>query len=415
MAISIDLLLAPLDKTAVLSDLYNLLGMLFGSPLTLDPGEPIPAVLDVVVGWAVDDLWNPFVLPALQAQFLDYASGDWLSLIAALKYNRPRIQALAGTQTVVFENRSLVPISQAAGQVRIKSTTSTTTYTLTTTLTIAAWSGSGAFPTGSGTVEADVVGSAGDAQPGDVPLYPTPLVAGPISVFVQSVAGPIQGSDQESDVQLVTRCRLAVSEVSDMGPRAEYLSVALDPVGAFTRRGLTPPSTWGAGLPAISRVWIVEPGDGSVFVYLASPSGPAAGSSTIQDSDVYKANVAIQNFVAPPGAVVTVAPAVARSIAVGTVIVYVDRAANVTVAQAQAQALAAIDLYFQTLNISGARTVAGGTGFVFANKIAAVAGAGPGVIDVVLVSFTDVALAADEVAVPDSSLVVVANLVTQTQ
>lgn len=392
MAISLTQLTQPLVKSAVLADVYTLLGRAFGAPLELDPGSPVAGILDAVVGWAVDTIWNPIVVPALQAPFLDYATGNWLSLIADLVYNRPRILAQAGTQTVVFENRStLASVSAAAGAIRIKATTGTSagkTFTSTTALTIGVWTGSGAYPTGAAIVEADIAGTVSNAASTDIGLYPTPLVAGPVGCYVQSVAGAITGTDDETDADLAVRCRLAVSEASDMGPRAEYTSVALDSVGAFTRRGLTPPTSWGTGQPAIARVALIEPGNGIVNVYLASSSGPAGGSMADINSDVGKAFVALTAFVVPPGITMSAFPAVAHSVLVGAVVITVSASSNVTSAEAIATATAGLLNFFATLPIGGTRLDTGGTGYVFEAAVK-YACWGPGVVDVLVTGLDD--------------------------
>ncbi len=420
MAVSVAQLTQPLVKSTVLADVYTLLGRAFGSPLELDPGSPVAGILDAVVGWAVDDIWNPLVVPALQAPFLDFATGDWLSLIAALVYNRPRILAQSGTQLVTFENRSTGgSVSQAAGTVRIKAVTGNAvgkTFTTTTALAIAAWTGSGAYPTGTATVSADIAGTASNALAADIGTFATgtPLVAGPVGCYVQSVAGSILGTDQETDPDLVVRCRLAVSEASDMGPRAEYQSIALDPVGAFTRRNLIPPTTWGVAQPSISRVTVIEAGSGIVNVYLASPSGGAAGSMSDVNSDVGKAYVAILMFVVPPGITCNVFAAVGHTVNPGSIVITLNAASNITSVSAVATATAGLIAFFENLQIGGSRLTTGGTGYVFEAAVSQACW-GPGVVDVSVAGLNDdspFALAANEVATL-GAYTITANVVSQ--
>ena len=405
MAVAFTQLVKPLVKSAVLSDVYTLLGRAFGQKLELDDGSPVAGILDAVVGWAVDEVWNPIVVPALSAPFLDYARGAWLSLIADLVYNRPRILAQAGTQVVTFENRNtFAAVSSAAGTVRIKATAGKATgrtYTTTTALSIAAWSGSGPYPTGTATVQADIAGTGSNAAAGDIGTYSVPLVAGPVNCFVQSVAGSILGTDEETDANLVIRCRLAVSEASDMGPRAEYTSIALDPVGAFIRRNMTPPVAWGTGQPAISRVAVLEPGNAVVNVYLASSSGPAAGDMATVGSDVNKAYVAILMFVVPPGITCSVYAASAHTVSPGAIIITLSATANVSAPDAIATATAGLLAFFETLPIGGARLATGGTGYVFEAAVKAACW-GPGVVDISVAGLNDdspLALAPNDVAV----------------
>jgi hypothetical protein len=407
MAASVSDLTAPLDKKVVSADFYDLLGKLFGFPLALQPGEPIPAVIDVVIGWLVDQAWNPIVVPMLRAPFLDLATGDPLGNTAFGTYNRPRILSEASTLTITLENRTGGFVSTLApGQVRVKNTRTGATYTSTTSIS---FDSSSPYPLGSGTFQADVEGSGGNANPGDIAAYPTPLVAGPVNVFAQTNASPAVGSDEEPDPLLVERCRLAPAELSSVSPPDAYRSVCLDPLGAFARRNVTPPSTWGTAAPAITRVGVVEPGSATINVYLASASGPAAGDTSTPDTDVYKAWQACL-LVLPPGFTLTVAAATLHTVALGTITLYVDRGSRVTQAEATATATLAINAFFSTLAVGGTRIIAGGAGWVFADAIIAVLGAGKGVIDIGS-TFADTALLASDVAVPTYTFQV--QLVTQ--
>lgn len=417
-------LLAPWDKTATLSSLYTLLGAVFGTPLALQPGEPVPALLDTMVGWAVDDVLNPIVLPALQSAVLDYASGPWLALRAWVDFNRPQIQQTAGTQTVILQNRGSFSGSIAAGAIRIASTGSVTltskgaTYTNTTAGTLVAFT-SGAYPTVTLTFEADAAGSASKALPGDFALYSTAPTKAPIGVFVQQVNGPFQGADLESDANLKLRIRAVPTELSPTPPREAYEAVARDPAGSLTRRGITPPTTWGAAAPAITRVRVVCPGNAVINVYLASASGPAAGDSSTADSDVYKAFLAITLVLNPFGtSALTVVAASANDLALGVLTLVVDRDANVTADEAAATATAALTAYFATLPIGGQRLSAGGQGYVFVKAVLAVLGAGLGVIDVLMTGMSngtaDYAVAVSDVVVASwTNNTIAVNLVSQ--
>ena len=421
MALSIKTVLSFWDKIATLKDIENMLGAIFGYPLALQPGEPIPDILDTFVGWAVDQVINPVIIPALRAQFLDYASGDDLTLRAANDENRPRIEQIAGTQTVTLENQGSFSGTIAVGAIRIAATgavipaSAGKTYTNTTTGTLAAYV-SGPYPTVSLTFEADVAGSSSNAMTGDFTTHTAPLNKGPIGVFVQSVAGPFQGSDEEQDSNLILRIKAKPAELSPAPPRLAYLAIALDPVGSLTRRNITPPSTWGPAAPAITRCRVVTPGNAEVDVYLASASGPAAGDSSTPDTDVYKAWLAMTLILVPFGvATFTCQAATAHAVSVGTVVLTVDQDANVSQPEAVATATTALNAYFANLPIGGNVTTAGGQGYVFADEVISALGSGPGVVNVsISPAFTDVALLKSEVATAGPVFSISANLVTQT-
>ena len=427
MAISITQLLQPLDKVAVLKDLYAF-GQALGLTTTAwEDGEPVPVVLDMFTSLLVDKLWNPYVVPALSGPFLDYSSGNWLTLEAWSRYFRPRILSTYATGPITLQNQGSYVGTIGIGQARIKNSVTGYTYTNTTAGFLSAWTGSPApYPTVTLTFQADVTGSVANAQPSQIA---TNLVAGPANVFAVTNGAPLVGADQEPDDRLITRLRAAAAELSSSGPSAAYIGVAMDPLGSFTRRGLAIPSSWGTTAPSISRVRIVDTGAATVSVYLASSSGPASGNSSTDGTDVYKANVALQLFVVPPGTTVAVVPANVNNVALGTITLYLDAATNVTAADAIAGANLSLANYFATLAIGGARKVGGGTGYLFADQVRDAAGKWqqsasqtdgstktyyskiPGLLTVDL-TLADTALGAGDVVV--ATWTVQANIVSQT-
>lgn len=477
MAVSINDLLAPLVKKDVLADLYTLLGQLIGYPLALQDGEPVPAILDATVGLFVDSFWNPTVLPALRAVYLDYSSGDWLSLIAWLVYNRPRIQAQAATGSLVVENHAAIFAGViAVGAIRVKNTTTGKTYTNTTSGAVAAYV-AGTFPVPPAALnawqvvlnfEADEAGSGSNSDPSLSPISTTPVSA-PSGIYVQTNAAPFLGSDGESDPNLVSRARLAVQSRSSGGPRGAYVDAAKDPVTAFTSRNLPAPASWGAAAPAILRVKVQEPAGsipwspnvvfdtigatrtnagklysvktpgtaasaggpsttgqditdgtvhwqyiGQVAVWCASASGASGGTSADVNSDVGKANVAIQMFVAPPGVLCTVAPAIEQPFDLGVITIDVSAESRVTSDEATATAATSLAAFFSTLPIGGAKNVADPTrGYVYYTKVAGVITSGPGVVDVTfsLLSPVDTVVSTNAVVVPAYTIAV--NIVAQ--
>ena len=408
MAASLATLLVDRDKVADLVDVYDLFGSLLGFPVALQPGSPIAAVLTLLVGFLDDDIINPIVLPALRAQFGDSASGDWLTLLAAALWRRPRIEQQAGTMTVVLENRG--SFTGSLPIVRVKSSVTGKTYTAPAgSGSLVAWTGDSAYPTVTVTVTADQAGSSSNAQPGDVAIYPVALTAGPVNVFAQSNTACL-GTDDEGDPQLLARGRAAVAELSIAGPVKGLVGLALDPTGSFQRRLLTPPWTI-PYVPAIARVRVVNTGNATAAVYLASSSGPAAGTSSTPGTDVYNVAVAVRLFGGAAGITYTIAPASAHTIALGTITLAVDSASNVTAAEAVAAAQTALAAFFAVLPIGGSRKVAGGTGYVYADKVRGVLEAPSYVVEADM-TYADTALAVGDVAVP--TYTIAANIVDQT-
>lgn len=439
MAVLLSDLVKPLVKKDVLSDLY-VLGGLFGLNVpAMQPGSTIPTILSKVTEWFCDDLWNPIVVPALSAPFLDYATEDWLSLIAWLVYGRPRIQAQSGTLPILVENRSAVSgtVSIAAGSVRLKNIDTGKTYTNTTPATVFQWTGSGSFPQAIPvmTFAADVVGTGSNATPGQIAAYPIPPNTSPsVGLYAITNTSPILGSDMEEDPALVLRCRVAIASRSSSGPLGAYVDAALDPIGAFTSRNLPAPASWGPAAPAILRIRVQQPAGsalwmsghhygvgecitnagslysckvagtssasspptgvgtsiadgsvtwqyvGTVAVWCASGSGPSAGSATLPDSDVGKANVAIQMFVVPPGVTATVAAAVGQPLNLGTITLDVSAESRISTDEASATADTALSEFNSTLPVGGARNVTfPNQGYVFSSKLFGLLTSGPGV------------------------------------
>jgi hypothetical protein len=418
MAVDVNRYLKPLVKSEILSDVYSLLGLADVEVTAWQPTEPIPQILDKTIGWLVDDVWNPYVTPALRAISIETASGGWLSLLAALRYNRPRKEKSAATGPIVVVNTGAFFGTIAAGAMRIKHGTSNKTYHNTTAITLTAYPDPGATVTA--TFEADEPGTASNALAGTISTTPS---AAPVGVSVQTNASALLGQDEETDASLRARCRAAQAEAT--GIRCDYEAVALDPVGALERNGLPVPASWQGVNPAINRVRVVSLGGASVAVYCASKSGAAGGDSTTPDTDVFKANVAVQLLSKKAGITAATYAASNKTITCGTITLYIDRSApGVTVAEAEAWGAASLDRFFETHPIGGRRKTGGGQGYVFADEVRDAAKGRlevdaqgverrvpiPGILTADC-SLVDTTLAVNEVAVPTYTLVAV--LVTQ--
>lgn len=419
---SIDEQLKDQSKPAILADVYDLLGDLYGPGVVgaFQPTEPLPRTLDAVIGWVVDDLWNPIVAPALRGAWIDTATGAWLRLLSALRYNRPARDASAATVTLTVENRGSFFGTKPAGTLRAKHATTGKTYSNSTAVTFTPWGGSGAYPVWDVVFVADEVGTASNAMPGTISATP---VSAPSGVFFHTNAAAALGQNEEREGSLKERLRAARAEAT--GTRSDYVGVALDPVGALTRAGLTVPASWQGVTPAISRVRVIPLGGAAVSVLLASDSGPAAGDTSTPDSDVYRANAAIQLISAKTGFTVNVRAATALAVNVGDVQVYIDRATpGASVAEAKAWIAESLADFFATLPIGGRRTnVFLPQGWVFSDEVRAAAMCRlvdtptgrrrqqiPGVIRAD-VGFSSTAVAVDEVVVASYDIIPI--LVTQ--
>jgi hypothetical protein len=405
----IEEMLADRDPDQGLKDFLALLALVGFDSTAWEPGDMAYDVSDTVTTWFTN-MFNTWVLPALRAQFLRFASGSWLSYRAWTSENRPREEATFAEGDVIIENRGVGVGTIAVGTLRVKNANGKT-FTNTSAAFMPLWSGSGPYPTATFTMEADEAGSASNTSTNALPTYPTPPAAAPFgNLYVQSNA-PLLGADEESDDLLRRRCQLAASEVA-LPTRAKIEAIARDPIGAMKRAGLPIPTTWPPTVN-VTRVRLVEPGSGVMNVYLASASGAASGDTSTDGTDVYICNTALQLLAAVPGGTLTVAAATEHPINFGALTIWVARESNVTKTAAEATATTAVDTFFSTLAIGGERLVAGGQGYVLIEHVLAVATSGPGAFDASTSGVSvDTALAVNEVAVPTFSSIT-ANLVTQ--
>jgi hypothetical protein len=408
MAISVLDLIKDLKREDVLKDLLAIAAAVGLTTTAWQAGEPAYDLL-AIFSELIAGKWNAYVAPWLRSKYLDFASGDWLTLRAWTDFNRFRFLATFATGTITIQNRSGLAFTIVPGQIRLRNT-SGKTFTNTTGGFLSPWSG-GPYPTLALSFQADEAGAASNTAIGGIPAYPTPPISAPPGVYALSNPAPLLGADQESDDALKDRCRLATGPLSPAGSRAAYEAIAKDPIGTYRRSGLPLPPSWPTAPPNINRVRVLEPGNNVVQVYLASPAGAAAGSVGTVGSDVWAANIAIQLFACPAGITCTVAPAVEVLVPVGTVTVYVDAKTLVTQAEAQAAATAALTSYFATLPIGGMRKVPGGTGYVFVDEVKAIAAASSAAIFKAECAMSDFALAPNHVGVP--AFAVLAVLVTQ--
>lgn len=406
MAIALTDLVKDLVATDVLADLKaegELLGI---SPYAMETKQPVGAVLSLVAS-LFTKVWNGVAAPAIRAGYFDFASGDWLTLRAWTGYNRYRNGQTFGVGDVVIENRGGGFYTITAGNVRCKNGVGKT-FTNTTGGTLTPWlGGANPYPTLSVTVQADEAGSASNTAPNGIQAYPTPLVQGYTNVFARTNASAIVGSDAERDPALKTRARVSTGPLSPGGPKSAYESIALDvrkdangdPVLPFAP--YTDAAYKAAQALNITRVKVFEAGNNLLTIYLASAAGAASGDSVTAGTDVYVANVAIQLWATPWGMTVNAAPAPEQVVVIGIITLYVKRDSRVTVAEAEAGALAALVPYFETFPLGGERITPGGTGYLFKESLEAKAQSGnAGIFKAVASSFADTIISSTSVVVP---------------
>jgi hypothetical protein len=214
---------------------------------------------------------------AIRGGLLDYASGQWLELLAINLYGITdgRIGETFATTTITFTNTGANSYSFSDGEVIVSN--GVVTYRAAA-FDLAPTGNPGA--TAEVSVTCTVAGSAGNADAETI----TTMVTTFNGVTCTNDA-EARGTDEETDEQLRERCRLSRAALSNAGP--------VDAI-EYVARSAT--RTDGTSI-GVTRVQVVEDQDdmGDVSVYLADADGEVAGD------DVTRINTLLRTLVIPTG------------------------------------------------------------------------------------------------------------------
>ena len=207
--------------------------------------------------------------------FLDTAAQlsdpTWLRLIAWYVYGVAYIAATSATGQFTLTNSTGSPIIVAAGDVRAANATGYT-YTSTTGGTVNAHS------TLDVTIVADQPGTLSNAGAATIAM------ASPIAGLTGSNSAAINGTADESNTALVTRCKGKLASRSPNGA-----------AGASQYFGPLAPD--GTGSLGVTRITVApSTGDGSVLVYAANASGPISGTIAPPDANPAHNTVALRTW-----------------------------------------------------------------------------------------------------------------------
>jgi hypothetical protein len=207
---------------------------------------------------------------SIRARFLDYAEGDWLTILADQQFGVVVPSATYASTEVVLTNNGGGVYGLAAGDLTFKSTLSGKTYRNTTGGTLAAKVGS-TPGTLTITVVADEPGSDSSAGAGEIDALVTTLLGVTCSNPLAAI-----GVDKQSDATTRQQCRDRLGRLSPNGPREAYADVARD-------SSLT-------GTSGITRVRAYgDSTNGAVTVYLAGPSGAVSSADrTLVETAILK-------------------------------------------------------------------------------------------------------------------------------
>lgn len=264
------------------------------------------------------------ILPTVRGGLLDYAEGDWLTLLADQVYDTQRIDSTFATGPIQLVNSSATPHTFAAGEMRVLNATTGKTYTSTTGGTLVA----------SGTLTlqfaADEPGSASNLVSGNT----LALVVDVPSVGAQYVSALV-GVDRESDPQLRERCRQANAKASPNGPADAY---------DYFAKTATRTDGTSIGVTRTNK----RHGNGTVTIYVADADG------TVTSPDVAIIESTLNANCVPTGITVLAFSAAASPI---NLVASVVKSPSSTAANSEltTRITAALTEYFSTLDVGGVK------------------------------------------------------------
>lgn len=336
----------PLTPAEVQAAIFAAIVARGGQPTNWAPGSPsrsIVAGLSIVVSSVTQ-------LTALVAEsgFLERARGPWLDLVAQYVYGVTRRNGTFASGTVLVSNSGGGIFTFDPGDLIVLNSTTGKGYRNTAAVTV------GSLATNvSVAVQAIEIGSESTALPSEIDALETPLPG----LTVDNLTA-IVGTDPEDDAALKVRCSEKIGTLSPNGARDSY---------NFVARAATLPDGTSAG---VTRVSAAAFGDGDVWLYVGSATGPVAGSPDVPTTALGAVNEAIQRQCVPLAVTATVLPAVAYPVNV-TYSVTVRDTSGLTNSQIQARIGTALANFFSVQPIGGIRVPPATVGYVRRSQIEA--------------------------------------------
>lgn len=325
-----------------------------GFPTTAWQSGSVPRTLLYVFSVAIAALYV-LVGDIGAAAILDYATGQWLTLHAASRFDVTRAASTFATHTLTLNNApgagpyTIAPgqlLMQSSGGVRFRSTnTANVVVPLSSSVSI--------------TMMAETAGTAGNATPA--------VIVSPANAGMGSTYGAIatSGAEEESDASLRARCKAKWSTLGRGATLDAYVYLATTSSATTVTRARA----------------VTGGGNGTVYVYVAQTSQAASGGqvATVQ---------AYINVRKPFTDGVTVYPAQAIPVDVTATVTFESATYNTSAARAAIEAAlhAALD----------ARPI--GEDVDLGAIYAAIRGAAAGVLDV------DVTTPAGDTSIGDSQV-----------
>lgn len=274
--------------------------------------------------------------------FLDYSSGDWLTVEADQQFDVQRVEATYASGNLRLTNSGPNPYVLTAADVRAYNSDTGATFTSTTGGTL----NPGSFLDVN--VVADVAGSGSNSVPGLVRDLVTPI-ADVTCVNTEAYVG----TDAELDEPLRERCRLSMARVTPNAVRYSFEYYALSAQIGSSSAGCT-------------RVLVVQ-GDGTNTVYCASAAGTLTGDVLDPGTPLGAVDLSINENCVVTGLSEETLPAQEVPVAV-VATVFLGPQSTLTNAEAQSLAGAGLIALFTSVPIGGWSIPVYGRG-IFVNNI----------------------------------------------
>lgn len=287
---TLDELTTPLTKDEVSAAIYAALAAKGANTTSWKSGSVVRTVIaGVSIVLAAFSKLNAAVA---KSGFLEYAEGDWLTLVASKVYGVDRDLGSFATGVVTFTNAGGGTFDYGPDEIVLVNTTTGARYRNTGFVFIGGLATVSNVP-----IQAVEIGTGSNASVGEVDDLETTL----LGVTVTNPSS-IVGSDAEDDAALKLRCRAKTGAASPNGPRDVYSYLARSAKRADgTSIGVT-------------RVMSVADGDGNVDVYVADGDGPISGSAGDTSTDLGIIANLMETKAAPLAVNVTTASATALAI-----------------------------------------------------------------------------------------------------
>jgi phage-related baseplate assembly protein len=256
MSIQIEDLFTPPTADEIKESIYNTLARLGTRTSGWKPGGVVRTIIAIVA--TILAAGFSLISDVAKQYFLEFAEGDWLTIIARHVYGVERIAATFASGQVTLTNSGGGEYGPfAPGEFTCAAPSLTNggkTYTNVSTFTL------NSLETLAIDVIANESGSDSSAGIGTI----TTLVTSMVGVTCSNTLALV-GNDAESDPNLKLRCREKQASISPMGPADAY---------AYAARSALRPNGSSVG---VTRVRVpTPPGNGTLSVVVASASGSLA-------------------------------------------------------------------------------------------------------------------------------------------